>query len=617
MTTFLTDVDDTLSQASIAYFEARAKGGAGMLITEACFIDPNENANSMGLNFQSKRGTVQFARLADVAHRYGAKLCIQVSAGSGRTASPEQGQIPYSASAVPALSSPKIICRELTKEEIGQIIQKITESAMKAVIAGADAIEIHAHNGYLLDQFISPQWNIRTDEYGGELENRMRMPKELISSIRATVGPSIPIIFRISVDHKYPGGRTLEDTEEILKALEPVVDAFDVDFGAYESIDYMFPSYYMGSACSVDLAKAVRKMGIQKPIMNAGNHTPDSALEFVRNGTLDAVMFGRSMLADPELPNKLREDRDKEVKPCIRCNEFCLKGVLTRTGIRCAVNAEAGEEIYQKLEPATNKKKVLVIGGGPGGCEAAITAAMRGHEVVLCEANEALGGMLQVAATPDFKMQLKNLITWDEVMLKKYGVDVRLGERVDENSEILSKVDEIIVATGAKELVPPIPGIDSPGVIRIADAHRNQDKLKGENIVIAGGGLSGCDFAIELVDKGKKVTIIEMREKVAADVFPINAITLFRTLGQKQVTMMTGAKITSMESGKVIVQTTEGEKCVEADTIVLALGMRADKDLAEKLRIKFGTRVRKIGDCEKPGKVGNAVREGYYAGATV
>lgn len=616
MTTYLTGAEDEISADSIAYFAARARGGAGMLMTEACFIDPEENAGSMGFNFTSKRSAVQFAHLADVVHRYGSKLCIQVSAGSGRTASRLPGLVPYSASALPALN-PTLICHELTKDEIQEITKKVVTTATKAVMAGADAIDIHAHNGYLLDQFISPQWNVRTDEYGGSVENRTRLPKEIIGGIRAAVGPVIPIIFRISVDHKYPAGRTMENTVEILKELDAYVDAFDIDFGAYESMDYMFPSYYMGTACSADLAKEVRKIGLSKPIMNSGNHTPESAVELLEDGTLDAVMFGRPLVADPDLPNKLKAGKGNEVKPCIRCNEFCLKGVLTRTGIRCSVNAEAGEELYQILEPVNKIKNVVVVGGGPAGCEAAITAAKRGHKVSLYEASEKLGGMLSAAATPNFKSQLQKLIKWDAVMLEKYGVDIHMNHKIDEKSEELKKADQIIWAVGAKELCPPIEGIDSKGVIKIADAHHKRELVKGENIVIAGGGLSGCDFALELVEEGKHITVIEMREKVAADVFPINAKTLLTQLAMKKVQLMTNSKIVKFTEGCVTVETSDGIKEVKADTIVLALGMKTDTGFTDKIYEKYGYKMRMIGDCVKPGKVGSAIRDGYYAGATV
>lgn len=612
MTTMLNDAEGNVSEYLIDYYEERAKGGAGLIMTDACFPNNAEHGPIPEFHFTASNAGVMFSKLAESVHKYGSKLCIQVSAGSGRTS----GVNCKSASAVPILKDPNILTTPLTKEEIQELIDGIVAVCLKAVIAGADAINIHAHNGYMIDQFMSPQWNKREDEYGGSAENRMRFATELIAKIRATVGPHIPIIFRITIEQKYPGGRTYEDTLPLLKILEEAgVDAFDVDTGVYESMDYMFPSYYLKDTPHVHVAKRMKEDGISLPILCSGNHTADTAADCVNDGTLDFVMFGRPMIADPQLPNKIMNGEEACIKPCIRCNEYCVKGALTQLGLKCAVNAQAGSESRQKIVKTDAPKKVVVVGGGPAGLEAATVAAMKGHKVSLYEKSDVLGGLINAAATPDFKTQLRALIDYYRVMMDKLDIDVHYNTEINAESSELKDADQIIIAVGSNVNVPPITGIEK--TVDVVSAHLDRSLVKGNNIVVCGGGLSGCDFALEEAQNGKNVTVIEMFPKVAKDVFPINAMSLFRELAMNKVTLLPGNKVVSFDDTGVNVNK-DGEIIhIDADTCVNAFGNTPNSKVVADIKRVYPYNTRAVGDCDRVNKVGEAIRNAFYAASSI
>ena len=522
--------------------------------------------------------------------------------------------VPVSASPIPSMFNPDVLCRALTVEEIQEIMKQFHFSAKLLKNAGFDAIEVHAHAGYLVDQFMSAVWNKRTDEYGGTPEKRMRFAVEIVQSIRDAVGPDFPILFRIACKHHFEGGRTIEETIPMLKMLEDAgVDALDIDSGSYENIEYIFPPAYLGDACMEDVCEPVRK-AVSIPIMNSGNHTPETAVRLIESENADFVMFGRPLIADPEIPKKLLKGKRKEVRPCIRCNEDCIGRIITRlTKISCSVNPVAGFEGRIKDKKDEESKKVVVIGGGPGGMEAARSAAIAGHKVKLFEKDNSLGGQLKSAATPDFKSQLRELVEWYKHQMVIHNVDVQLNTEVTEDSPELAEADAIIVATGAIPLMPGIKGIEN--AVDIISAHANPDRLKGERIVYCGGGLSACDSALETAMKGKKAVIVEMLDDIAVDDHFINKAALVPMLKQYGVEIYTGHKVIEITSKGVKALTTDGkEVSIEGDTVVAALGMKPNNSIAEKIASKYHLKTRVIGDCIQVGKVGNAIREGFYAG---
>lgn len=610
--------DGTIDIDEIDYFEERAKGGTGMIIMGCQFLTHDLAQGSLEGYLDTTYPIPQLTTLCEAVQRYGTKIVAQLSCGTGKNAFANMyGEPPVSASPIPSMFNPDLICRALSVEDIQTIIKQFAYSAKILKDAGFDAIEVHAHAGYLVDQFMSAVWNKREDEYGGSPENRMRFAVEIVQSIRSAIGPDMPIIFRMAMKHHFEGGRTLEETLPLLKYLEDAgVDAFDIDTGSYENIDYIFPPAYLGDACMSEVCEPTRKV-TNKPILNAGNHTPETGLALIESGHADFVLMGRPLIAEPYMAKKLLKGRRDEVRPCIRCNEDCIGRIINRlTKISCSVNPATGFEKRFELVKTTEPKKVVVVGGGPGGMEAARTAALIGHDVTLIEAAESLGGQLRSAATPPFKSQLRELVTWYTRQLEILNVNVQLNTTVDADSQILAEADEIFVATGAVPVQVNIKGIEN--TIDILQAHLDESKLVGDHIIYCGGGLSACDSALETAMKGKKVTVIEMLDEVAVGDHFINKASLIPMMIKHGVTLCTGHKVLEITSNGVKAVKKDGtEVFVEGTTVVASFGMVPNSTVARAIDEKYHTKTRIIGDCAKVGKVGGAVRAGMYAAMSI
>ena len=610
-----TTVDQIETESGMRYYEERAKGGIGLIHTGAYFIDEKTAQGGRTLDFSTDKSIPSGTTLTERVHRWGAKIFAQLSCGTGRNGMPQIGErVPISSSENPSFYNPDMICRALTIDEIEEMMEHWKVAALNAVRMGFDGIQIHAHAGYLMDQFMSEIWNHRTDKYGGSFENRCRFTMETVDAIRSVVGPDFPITYRISLDHRFPGGRTIEESMKILDVLDKSgIDAFDIDAACYETMDYIFPTRYTGEACMAYVCEEARKH-LTKPIINTGNHSMESAVALLESGNADIVQFGRQSIADPQFANKLREGRREDVRPCIVCNEECIGRIFGRlTQLSCTVNPSVGFESYMEVKPVSKPTNVVVIGGGPGGLEAARCAAERGCSVTLYEKADHLGGTFLTIATGDFKWRMPQLIEWYRVQLEKLGVKVVLNTEMSVDDPVLKSADAIFVATGSKSFMPNIPGIDNKKVIDVVDVHKN-GMPEGKNVVICGGGLSACDTAIEYGAKGgRHISIVEMLPDVGNDVMVVNKISVDRLLKEYNVELLTSTKVVGVTDEGVEVEHDGAKRIVPADVVVAAFGRARNLELADAIENAYPTKTTIIGDCMKPAKAGPAIREGFYA----
>lgn len=610
-----TTVDQIETESGMRYYEERAKGGIGLIHTGAYFIDEKTAQGGRTLDFSTDKSIPSGTTLTERVHRWGAKIFAQLSCGTGRNGMPQIGErVPISSSENPSFYNPDMICRALTIDEIEEMMEHWKVAALNAVRMGFDGIQIHAHAGYLMDQFMSEIWNHRTDKYGGSFENRCRFTMETVDAIRSVVGPDFPITYRISLDHRFPGGRTIEESMKILDVLDKSgIDAFDIDAACYETMDYIFPTRYTGEACMAYVCEEARKH-LTKPIINTGNHSMESAVALLESGNADIVQFGRQSIADPQFANKLREGRREDVRPCIVCNEECIGRIFGRlTQLSCTVNPSVGFESYMEVKPVSKPTNVVVIGGGPGGLEAARCAAERGCSVTLYEKADHLGGTFLTIATGDFKWRMPQLIEWYRVQLEKLGVKVVLNTEMSVDDPVLKSADAIFVATGSKSFMPNIPGIDNKKVIDVVDVHKN-GMPEGKNVVICGGGLSACDTAIEYGKAGDRhISIVEMLPDVGNDVMMVNKISVDRLLKEYNVELLTSTKVVGVTDEGVEVEHDGVKSVVPADVVVAAFGRARNLELADAIENAYPTKTTIIGDCMKPAKAGPAIREGFYA----
>ncbi len=617
----LTDIDCGYGRRLIDFYEARAKGGLGMVMTGAAVT--NVELEGGIAHFLPRIDTPAYmgrlSELADAMHNHDCKLVLQLTAGFGRVNFLENNPIPpISASENVCFLDPTVTTRAMTKEEIQQIVISYATSAGMAAIAGVDAISIQGYGGYLIDQFMSSLWNKRDDEYGGDLDGRMRFAMEILGATRAAVG-DMPIIFKFTPDHYIEGGRQLEEGIEIAKRLEAAgVDALHVDAGCYEAWNRVIPSMYEKPGSQLDLVKEIKKIATVPVIGHGKLGNPALAKSVFDEEIADFVCLGRPLLADPEWPNKVRAGLDKDITPCISCNDACIGRGYEMKYLGCTVNARCGMETTYAPAPAIDpKKKVLVIGGGPGGMEAARLAAERGLDVTLWEKGEELGGKLIPAAVPSFKKDLVPLLNYLKHGVEQAGVKVELNKDATADAIEAFGADHVIVATGSKFAPPPIPGIEGSNVYSSAELFTDAPDV-GSNVVVIGAGLCGSEVAAELaVAMGKKVTLVEMADQVVPEGTNIPTLMgIHSLLAQGQVDIRTSTKVVEITEDGIVAEKDGEAENIPCDSIIMATGYVPDPSLRDEVE-KLVPHCVAVGDSVKVGKILNAIWGGFNASRVI
>jgi len=597
------------------YYEARARGGAGLIIEEATYVHLRGKSFPNQLGISDDKFIPDLSQLVQTIHRHGAKAAIQLFHG-GRTAKSALSLMqPVAPSPLASLGGE--VPKELTVDEIAEIVAYFAEAALRAKKAGFDGVEIHGAHSFLIDQFLSRASNKRQDVYGGDLPKRARFLIEVIKAVREAVGRGYPVWCRLNgKEYGIDEGTSLEEAQEIAQmAQDASADAIHVSAaGPKAPIVLTSPTFV--PAIIADLAEGIKKV-VTVPVIAVGRITPEAAESILAEGKADLVAIGKGLLADPELPGKVASGRLDDITPCIVCFE-CRDDVVSPTvvGVRCQVNAALGREEEYKILPAKKPRKVLVVGGGPGGMEAARVAALRGHKVTLWEKEPRLGGQLIQAAIPPQKDRIARLTIYLQTQLKKLDVEVELGKEATTTMIEEFKPEVVVLATGVKPLVPEIPGMNPAHVVQAGDVLEGKVET-GDRVVVIGGEVVGCETAEFLAEKGKKVTVTRRSPEMALGVGrTLRAFFLGRLL-EKGVTLIPEIKYNEVTSNGVVVTTKEGEKkTIEADTVVLAAGAIPEKKLYQGIKGKV-PEIHCIGDCVAPRTIRDAIAEGYRIGLEI
>ncbi len=618
MASNLAHEDGTVSQALIDYWVARAKGGWGLLIVEFTAIDPLGKVGPCHPCLWSNKFIVGLKKLTDAVHKYGARIAIQLS-HTGRQTTQKilgiPGAQPVSASPIPCPLD-REIPRELSSGEVYELIEKFGDAAVRARDAGFDAIEIHGAHGYLLAQFMSTYSNKRIDEFGGSLHNRMRFPIEVIHNIRRKIGLSYPLMFRMSGEEKVPGGRTLDESRVIARMIEDAgIDAIDVSVGVSGSSQYIIAPSVLPPGFLLSSSQEIKK-AVSVPVIAVGriNH-PLIAEDAIETGKADLIAWGRSSLADPELPNKVAAGKLDDICPCIACLQGCTRSFplpfkpLSKLGVTCLVNPFCGREGEMQIKPAMKRKKIIIAGGGPAGLEAAWVAAARGHDVTVYEKNSALGGQYRIAAIPPFKQDIARALSYYIHMGKKHGVYFKIGTEATARQIIAQKPDAVIIATGSEPIIPDIRGIKGNRVATAWDILEGK-KQPGNRVLIVGGGMVGCEVADFLGEHLHRVTLIEMVSEIAMDVPLAAGYFLRQRLKEYGVQIETKTSVIEfLEDGALVNMDGKKSRLDGFDTIVLALGTQSVNNLKGQLEKKI-SELYVIGDALAPRLAINAIEEG-------
>ena len=603
---------------TINYYERKAIGGAASVCIGDAMVDSEiALANGNHILLDDPTGRPHLNKLSEAIRRHGAVASMELSHG-GNAARISFGQGhkiygPVESESDGAFGQP-IHAYPMDEEIIRRTIRKHAEAAAFAKACGFGMITLHGGHGWLLHQFMSPITNTRTDEWGGSFEKRMRFPLAVIAAIREAVGPAFPIEIRLSGSEVFEGGYDLDYGVRIAQALDGKVDLLHISAGSHEVAEVFtvtHPSMFLEDGVNVKYAAEIKKH-VSTPVATVGALSDPVLLEeILASGKADVVELARGLICDPDLPRKAREGRSEEIVKCIRCFT-CFSGLMTRGQISCALNPEICNEADVKFErPAPEKKTVLVAGGGIGGMQAALTAAERGHRVILCEKSGRLGGVLLCEEKVPFKKHLGEYLQHQALMISRAPIEVRLNTEVTPALARELSPDVIVAALGARPAVPPIPGIKGDNVALAEEIYEAPEKA-GQRVVILGGGLVGCELAIFLAGQGREVTVLEMAPALNFGTNLLQGSSISLELKRLQVKTCLNTRVTEITPQGVTGQGPEGETRFPADTVVCALGMKPNRDAAAALAL-CAPEFHVLGDCVTPATIYQATNAAYFA----
>jgi 2,4-dienoyl-CoA reductase-like NADH-dependent reductase (Old Yellow Enzyme family)/thioredoxin reductase len=613
MATHLATEDGSISQRQIDYYTERAKGGVGLVITESCCVRDDGRRKKYRLSISEDKLIPGFKRLVRSVHNFGSKIAVQLHHG-GRLCTPRDiNEFPISASTYPCpLTGGDFfignIARVLKKEEIKELVQCFGEGARRAYEAEFDLIQIHAGHGYLINNFLSPESNKREDGYGGSLENRMRFLIEVIDCVRRKTKGKLPIMVRFDGSEFIPGGYGLEEAEIIAKKLEENgVNEVNITAGNHGSVEWTIQPAEFAEGSLVYLAEQIKRH-VNILVSTVGKiNDPFFAEKLLKEKKADLIYFGRALLADPELPVKSKEGRIGEIRKCICCMN-CVSRISQGIDINCSVNAQAGREKEFAISPSAHTKKVAIIGGGPAGMEAARVLSLRGHKVTIFEKNNEMGGLINIAFIPPYRIGLKSIVDYLNYQLKILKVDVRLNNEFKVNKRRLWEFDVVLFATGSIPMIPRINGINVSNIMTSDECFLSK-KVSGKRYVIIGGGVVGLQCADFLIEKKRDidVVVIEKESSIARDIGNIEKKMILNRLLNKGVRILINSQISKIEDGQVIIKVDGEKKNFKFDKLIISIGRLPNnpyQHIAGRLKKCYV-----VGDCLKPRKIIDAIHD--------